>query len=273
MERIEQNKMSYNFQETDVLREDKNFISKFLDTLKLLYICIFPFSLLVLASLLVFLASSLTLFRCRRFVMEMLVAPLSRFVLLSLGLRVRYEGPVFPLEQTVYIANHLSAFDILAICALGLPNTHYLLSVSTLKYFPLTLIGLCTGVFYVPEQSNGTKRRALFIRCSEFLKATGRSIFLTPEGLRNSGLELQKFNKGAFHLAKSLNCQVFCLYIDCPKSCHPGYGLVAKSGVMTVRHIGTLETRFWSEENVVANTEFVRKHYLNFISSLRKLDV
>ena len=230
--------------------------------LKRLYIFLFIIPIVFFASGVVTLFSLLTLFYFRNFTMVKLVAPFCRAILYLVGVRIRYFVPKFEFRQKVYICNHLSALDIFIMCGLGIPNTRYFMSVSTLKFPPLLLVGLCTGVFYVSEQANGKKRTQEFKKACNKLMITKESVMLTPEGFRNKGTEIQKFNKGSFHLATVLKCDIECFVIEYPPKSNPGLGLVAESGTINVRHIGTFSTANWSLDRLSENADMVRDHYL-----------
>ncbi|MBP6218532.1 MAG: 1-acyl-sn-glycerol-3-phosphate acyltransferase [Oligoflexales bacterium] len=241
--------------------------SKFKKILMVIYLIVFVLPILTAGSLLVALISLLTFFQFRNFVMTYLVAPWCILVLRLIGIKVSYKGPTFTAKQSVFICNHLSAFDIFVICSLGLPQCRYFLSVSTLKFLPLTFVGMCTGVFYVSEQADREKRVQEFKEACKALQKTGESVFLTPEGFRNREFSLQKFNKGAFHLATELKADIHCLLIDCPKECHPGLGFIASSGVIQVEHIGSFATGEWKLAQLDHNIASVRQQYLDRIAS------
>ena len=125
--------------------------------------------------------SLLTLFQARDLTMRYLVRPGAWLTLRVMGVKIAFHGrDRIPDEPVVMIANHISSYDLFAVCALGLPRTRYFLSTYTYIHLPLTLIGLCTGTFYIRGQEDPESRIHCFQRASRILRRTGDSVFLTP---------------------------------------------------------------------------------------------
>jgi 1-acyl-sn-glycerol-3-phosphate acyltransferase len=217
---------------------------------------------LLISAAVVFAFSVATLFSARDFTMQHIVRTSARVLLKIYGFDVIYTGPAFDKQQKIYIGNHLSAYDIFFICSLGLPHTRYFLSVSTLATLPLAIVGLCTGVFFIPEQKDPEGRIKCFRNAEEKLKKTGDSVYLTPEGFRNKNFNIQKFNRGAFHMATKLKIPIVSLYINSPRECHPGLGTRAKGGTIHIRQIQMTQTKLWLESDIDTNKENIRAGYL-----------
>src|SRR5437588_187087 len=64
---------------------------------------------------------------------------------------------------------------------------------------PFAVIAYLAGTFWTPQQRYPQRRTRLFQYAASVLRRTGESVFLTPEGQA-----CWVFNKGAFHLATSL---------------------------------------------------------------------
>jgi 1-acyl-sn-glycerol-3-phosphate acyltransferase len=211
--------------------------------------------------------SALTLLRAKETARQWIVKPFSKALLFLLGVRVRDLRPPPPEGPVITISNHLSMLDIFVVCSLGIPCTRYFLSVSTLRVWPMAIVGRCTGVFYIEEQTDPEARIASFQRAERVLRETKESVYLSPEGSRNPGLELQKFNRGAFHMAANLHLPIVSLLIETPKESHPGLGLFFQPGTVTVRQIAVTDTSGWSPENVAAYRDEVRSRYVEAMAA------
>lgn len=230
--------------------------------LKLLWLLTVGFGTLVLGSIVTLIFGTVTLFQFPELYRQTVVRYFSKVILRIAGINVILEDRFHQEGPCVYISNHLSAFDIFIICSLGLPKTRYFMSVSTLKFLPMTIVGLVTKVFYIAEQTEPEKRIRCFETAELELSATNENVYLTPEGCRNNGRDIQQFNRGAFHLAIALQRPIVALYIDCPPECHPGLGLVASSGSIRVRCIEIIPTTGLTVEHVDELRDRVRSVYV-----------
>ena len=157
-----------------------------------------------------------TLGKSREWSRKSLIAPMARFFLRQAKINLEVSSRIsIPESPCIYISNHTSAIDIFAVGALSLSRCRYFLSKSTLVHLPLTLLALSLGVHYLPDQSKQAARKEIFQKAASYLKKSGESIFLTPEGQRVTSGSIGHFNKGAFHLALELKLPIVCLYIEC----------------------------------------------------------
>jgi 1-acyl-sn-glycerol-3-phosphate acyltransferase len=235
---------------------------RLLRNLKLLWLLTVGFGTLVVGSLLTLMLGILTVFQFPELYRQTIVRYFSKIILKVAGISVIAEGDFNQQQPCVYISNHLSGLDIFIICSLGLRNTRYFMSVSTLKFLPMTIVGLITKVFYIAEQTDPEKRTLCFKKAERELLVSNENVYLTPEGVRNNGRNIQRFNRGAFHLAIALQRPIVALFIDCPVECHPGFGIVASSGRIRVRCIEVVQTTELSINDVDALRDSVRNVYL-----------
>jgi 1-acyl-sn-glycerol-3-phosphate acyltransferase len=229
---------------------------------KLAYLTIVGGSLLAVGSIVVLLYSIVSLFMFPEFCRQRIIRPFCTLILRIAGVRVMVDGAIIESRPCVYVSNHLSALDIFIVCSLGLPNTRYFMSVSTLKVIPMTIVGLATRVFYIAEQWEPIKRSKCFQRAERLLRQSGDNVYLTPEGRRNPNLAIQPFNKGAFHLAINLQRPIVALRIDLPPESNPRLGLAAKAGVARVSRICTFETAGLDVDSLLKLRDQVREAYL-----------
>jgi 1-acyl-sn-glycerol-3-phosphate acyltransferase len=203
-------------------------------------------TIMSVGSVLMLLAALATLFRARRFYAEVIGVGAARAVLRVFGIRlvVHRAGP-FPDRQTVFVSNETSTLDVVVLAALGLPNTRFFMSGFARKYLPLGLMGYLTGNFWTVPQSLPERRVRIFQRAERVLRRTGASVYLSPEGGRNTTGVIGPFNKGAFHLATNLRAPIVPFYLATPPQSSPGMGFDARPGVVQVYFQPALPTEDW----------------------------
>ena len=205
---------------------------------------------------------ALTGFAARRLYAAM--ARAASFVVLRLyGIRlvVVRELP-FPRTQTIYISNHTSTLDIFILVALGLPRCRFFLSGFVRKYIPLGAMAWMMGTFFTVPQDRPDERRRIFAAADRTLRATGESVYLSPEGGRVTTGQIGHFNKGAFHLATNLHVPIVPLYFHIPREIDPGRGFDARPGVVTVDVMPAIDTRDWVLDDLESNIARVREIFI-----------
>lgn len=210
-----------------------------------------------------------SLFRARRWIREVLMRALARGGLALYGVTIReHHRERIPSGQCVFISNHSSSLDVAVIVALGLPNSRYFMSGFLRKIPPLAIIGWLLGMFWTVKQCYPERRTQIFQHADRTLRQTGESVFLTPEGQ-----EVWKFNKGAFHLATSLQAPIVPIYILIPNEVDPGpwdsgefYSV--RPGTVDVYFGEPIDTSTWTVEEVTLHRDEVRSLYIEWYSQL-----
>lgn len=194
-----------------------------------------------------------------------ILSPCGRLILWVWGLRMEVV-PALPVpdRQTVFVFNHTSTIDIMALAALGLPNTRFFLSGFLRKIPMFAILGYLTGIFWTVRQEFPERRARIFHKACETLKRTGQSVALSPEGMRVVTGEIGGFNKGAFHLAAALKAPIRPLFIDIPKESNPGMGWHAKPGLVRIWVGDLIDTGSWKPEDASRTKEEVRDFYVRW---------
>ncbi|MFL6659277.1 MAG: lysophospholipid acyltransferase family protein [Massilia sp.] len=238
-----------------------------------LLFCLRGVAVLVLISvsaLWMLLVACLTGFSKRSLYSERILAPMGHIALRLWGIRLRvHDRARFPAAQAVYIANHTSTLDMFILIALGMPNTRFFLSGFLRKLLPLGLIGYLTGIFWTMPQTMPDQRRRLFAGAAATLRRSGESVFLSPEGARITTGLIGHFNKGAFHLASSLQAPIVPLFIQIPAAIDPGLGVYIRPGTIDV-HVGEpIPTEGWLLEDLADNIGQVHAMYVQWNAEMR----
>jgi 1-acyl-sn-glycerol-3-phosphate acyltransferase len=232
-------------------------------------ILFFSTALFVAGSLFLLVVAMVTLFQARRLYAEGIARNLARMILWMHGVRLVVHRPYpWPAGQVVYISNHTSALDPLVILALGLPNARYFMGGFLRAIMPIWLVGSIIGMFWTPSQAFPEKRRNLFRKASELLHRRGESVFLTPEGQI-----CWVFNKGAFHLAISLQAPIVPFFITIPGETDPGpwrggSRFEVRAGEVHVHFKPAIDTRSWSTDDLDAIRKGVRAMYFAWAREL-----
>ena len=226
-------------------------------------------AILITGTLFALLISIATLFRARRFCAERIAAKMSRLALRLYGVTiVEHSRPTSPERPVVFISNHTSSLDVPVIIALGLPNSRYFMSGFLRKIVPLWLLGELIGIFWTANQKFPERRTRIFQDAEARLRRTGESVFLTPEGQCT-----WRFNKGAFHLATSLQAPIVPLFIRIPNEVDPGPWdsgefHAVRPGVVDVFWGEPIDTSDWSLTTVERHRDDVRTRYIAWAKAL-----
>lgn len=210
-------------------------------------------------------------FRATRWVREVLIRDMARWGLALYGVRVvQHDWERIPARQCVFISNHTSSLDVAVIIALGLPNSRYFMSGFLKMIPPLAVIGWLLGMFWTVKQKFPDQRRKIFQHADATLRQTGESVFLTPEGQ-----QVWTFNKGAFHLAASLQVPIVPLYILIPNEVDPGPWdsgefYAVRPGVVDVYVGEPIDTTEWDVEHVAEYRDQVRQMYIDWYTRLHQ---
>jgi 1-acyl-sn-glycerol-3-phosphate acyltransferase len=251
----------------------------FAPTLRVLAYGTLTLTVLSVAAAVALAAAVVTLFQARRLYLEVIGRGFALMLLRFLGVRlVIHRAEPWPATQTVYVSNHTSALDVFVLIALGLPRTRFFLSGFLKAIVPLGILGWLAGTFWTVPQTRPAERTRRFQRAERVLRATGDSVYLSPEGMRIQTGEIGHFNKGAFHLATNLGAPLLPLYLAVPLP--EGGRAPADPGAYTVRgnlwsyledlrpcavHVYAdqpMVTRDWRLEDLDRNRQAVRQRFL-----------
>ena len=105
-----------------------------------------------------------------------------------------------PGESVVYVANHVSQTDILAVYTLG-ADFRWL---SKDSVFRIPFLGWAMhAIGYVPVNRNNKASQKRAMEISEHYLNSGTSMFFFPEGTRSPEGRMRRFKLGAFQLASA----------------------------------------------------------------------
>ena len=229
------------------------------------------FTLMSIGAVVMLIVAIPTAFMARRLYSEVMARALGAMALRLWGVRYRVHGAPRPASrQTVYVANHSSTLDLFVLIALGLPRTRFFLSGFLKRMPPVGIVGGLIRIFWTVPQEFPNRRRAIFKRAARILRASGDSVFLSPEGMRVTSGEIGKFNKGAFHLATSLGAPIVPIYFAIPRAIDPGRGYDAKPGQLDVYFLPPIDTSDWSIAEVEQHRDDVRALYVRVHDSMRR---
>ncbi|MEO7273754.1 MAG: lysophospholipid acyltransferase family protein [Vicinamibacterales bacterium] len=210
-------------------------------------------------------AAGCTAFRARPLYRGM--ARLTALMVLRVyGIRLHTHAPSRLLPgQVVFISNHTSSLDLFVLVALGLPRCRFFLSGFLRRLIPLGVIAWLLGTFFTVPQDQPQERTRIFQRAERVLRATGESVYVSPEGGRVTTGSPGHFNRGAFHLALNLGAPIVPFHIRIPPAVDPGLGFDARPGTVDVVFLPAIETRGWSlktlEQHIAAaRNVLVRAH-------------
>jgi 1-acyl-sn-glycerol-3-phosphate acyltransferase len=157
-------------------------------------------------------------------------------ILRAAGVRVVAENPPkMPLAKPlVVVANHVSWFDVLALCAVT-PGRYLFVAKKEVRSAPFLgrSIEECGHIFI--DRSNRQAALESLVGLSERLAKERPIIIMFPEGTRSSTGELQPFKKGAFVLAMEGGADIVPTAILGSREVMKKHSLFIHPGTITVR--------------------------------------
>ena len=185
------------------------------------------------------------------------------------GVRLCIDGRehLDPAVPSIVLFNHQSAFDVASIGALAHERS-VVIGKKELIWIPFfNLLFLAAGNVMIDR-----KARTLAIsgldRAVDVLRRDGASIWIAPEGTRNTGDGLLPFKKGAFHMA--IAAQVPLVPIVCA-SLRPIIDWkqqIFGPGVLPVRILAPVPTAGLTEADVEAVSAQVRQSMLSALGEM-----
>jgi 1-acyl-sn-glycerol-3-phosphate acyltransferase len=115
------------------------------------------------------------------------------------GVRIRVHGtPVVGAHGTVFVANHVSWYDIFALAA-EVPWCSFVAK-SELRRIPLFgFAAECAGIVFIDRENRKSAFESYRVAAAEVQR--GRAVIVCPEGTRGHDYHLRPFKKGPFVLA------------------------------------------------------------------------
>jgi 1-acyl-sn-glycerol-3-phosphate acyltransferase len=167
----------------------------------------------------------------------------SRGILFISGIKVRTSG----LENIqgegpfIFISNHISQFDIVALQATIPLRTGFVFK-KELARIPLFGWQLLTGPHIVIDRSNAENALKSIHKARHKMKTRAVSMILFPEGTRSKNGQLQPFKRGAFHLASQVNYPIIPITIRDSDKLLPKGSLKINKGTINVAFGEPLQT-------------------------------
>jgi len=182
------------------------------------------------------------------------------------GINVKVSG-VENIDQnkaTIYIANHSSYLDILAVSRI-MPTGLFYVGKKELGWIPvLGLYMWVVGHFFVDRKNHSAAMNSMRKGAKKILK--GRSIIVFAEGTRSSDGHLGKFKRGAFIIAKEGMIDVAPIAIQGAHELLPKKSFMLKSGKIDVKfgaRIAGEEIKNYSETELA---DFTRKKVIELMN-------
>jgi 1-acyl-sn-glycerol-3-phosphate acyltransferase len=148
-------------------------------------------------------------------------------------------------EGRVYIANHVSWFDIFALAA-TIPRSTWIAK-SELKRIPLFGRGAAAAGIVFIDRDNRRSALDSYRAAADEVKR-GRSVVICPEGTRGRDYHLRPFKKGPFVLAIAAQAPVVPVIVHGTREIMPKGSYRIRSGTAHVHFLDPLPTTGLSYE-------------------------
>nr|KAG5706620.1 hypothetical protein BaRGS_005690 [Batillaria attramentaria] len=179
-----------------------------------------------------------------------------------MGLEVVVEGKKhIPDTPCVLVANHQSAFDLVAMCAVRPARCALVAKQQARFHLTIGVVAMLIGTVFVDKHH--TKRAiATMDKAVDAIRRDKISLFLYPEGSRNPDGGLLPFKKGAFHVAIQAQVPVVPVVITGYKTFYSAREKRFESGTLTVTCLPQISTRNLTTKHVDELSHRVRQQML-----------
>jgi 1-acyl-sn-glycerol-3-phosphate acyltransferase len=160
----------------------------------------------------------------------------ARWILAACDVRVTATGihNVTASEPQVFMSNHQSLFDIMALVA-TLPVAIRFVAKKELTWIPVFGWALVLHGHVFVDRGNHRKVVASLRKAAERIQ-NGTNVIIFPEGTRSESGELRKFKNGGFHLALDSGVKIVPVSISGSRRITPKNSLRIESGVIGVAY-------------------------------------
>ena len=162
-------------------------------------------------------------------------------LLAAAGVRVRLHGnvPTARGEPSIYVSNHVSWFDILAL----VKALHRFSFIAKAELFRVPLFGPgARAVGTVPIERDNRKAAFESYRLAGEMMRSGRNVIVFPEGTRGADYTLRPFKKGPFVLAIASGAPIVPTIVHGTIHVNPRGSLRARSGDVDVHFLDPIPT-------------------------------
>lgn len=160
----------------------------------------------------------------------------AHWILAACDVRVTATGidNVTVSEPQVFMSNHQSLFDIVALVA-TLPVAFRFIAKKELTWIPLFGWALVLHGHVIVDRGNHRKAFASLKRAVERIQS-GTNVIIFPEGTRSQTGTLKQFKSGGFHLALDSGVKIVPVSISGSQRITPKNSLRIESGVIEVAY-------------------------------------
>jgi 1-acyl-sn-glycerol-3-phosphate acyltransferase len=187
-----------------------------------------------------------------------------RLILILIGVRVKIKNsPPFQDRQCVFMFNHNSYLDAFVTPTLCLPNMRYTLSIGMKRIKSFYFGTKRTGAIFIPMKKDRDKRVNFFKNLEKRMRQEKFNLLVAPEGVHYFKHQIAPFNKGVFHLAKSMDLPICPVYFHIPKETNPYQGYFFKRGTIEIEFLAPIETKDWQLSDLTEEKEKVRQVFVH----------
>jgi 1-acyl-sn-glycerol-3-phosphate acyltransferase len=166
----------------------------------------------------------------------------SNGLLAASGVRVlaRFDTPLDPEKEYIFLANHQSLFDIPVLLATS-PGQLRMMAKRTLFQVPFFGCSLKAGGFIAIDRADKSSARESFSAAVEKLRG-GTSILLFPEGTRSLTDTLLPFQRGGFLLALRSGLPIVPVGVRGSRAVQARGSFSIRPGTITVHYGSPIDT-------------------------------
>ncbi len=237
--------------------------TRWMATLFLLPVAIWSFMGASLIGVVAALSSS---FRNRHYVRWVRIWGRLPLLLSGVRLEVHGEERVREPEPRIIVFNHVSLLDLFVLASLCPPRA---LVIYKKEFGRVPGLGRALrdlGMIPV-DRENLEAALASMSEAARRIYDENATCLIAPEGTRSREGGLQKFKKGAFHLAAEYDIPMVPMIMRGIEEVLPMGSIVCRRGVVRVDYLPAIDTKDWRRDRLRVHMKEVRDLFLEYVPS------
>lgn len=184
----------------------------------------------------------------------------------GIDLRLDHADRIDPTRSQILIFNHTSQLDLFFFTAI-MPKRCTIIVKREMLWVPF--IGLAVFAYRLQtiDRKNLASAKRSMAKVAAYMKTHNYSVLLSPEGTRSKTEGLNRFKKGAFHVAVATKAPMLPIVVRGARSCLPMGKFIADPGLVVMEVLPEIDTTDFATEQLSARADDMSELFARQLAS------